>query len=285
MIKSKNLLFSSLVAFIMCAAFLSCKKNSVSPTPTISLSDTTKTVSESVGTVSLTVNLNEAMSTPTKLTLSFGGTAIFNGDYEVDSSSQITIPAGKTSATLNITIFDDNVVEPDETIKVTFSAPSNIRLSNSTSTITIKDNDVSNAANGLQTDLYWDAGSMVNLDLYIANNVTVSGNAITNFNLVDSSAHLTGFESATIKNSYPDGDYYVVVYYASGARAVNYTLRYNGPGGIVNDTTNASMSISDVGAAYFFGPITKNGSSYSRTSGRLFNLAAMKPYVYKGKLK
>jgi hypothetical protein len=241
-------------------------------------------VNENVGTVPITINLSKAASQDTKFTVSFSGSAILNGDYEVDSSTQITIPAGKTSATLNFTIYDDAVVEPDKTIIVKFSSTSNVSLPHSTVTITIKDNDVSKASSGLQADLYWDAGSMVDLDLYIANNVTITNNTVTNFNVTDSSIHDKGFESALIKNSDPDGDYYIAVYYNSGSRNVNYTLRFNGPG-VTNDTSQGSFTASEVGVAYFFGPIHKLGSTYTRLAGSLYNLQGLKPYIYEGRLK
>ena len=275
--------FLYLLTAVTLILFASCKKDSKNQTPNVSLKDTAQTVNENIGTVSLTINLSKAASQNIKLTYDLSGTAILNGDYEVDSASQITIPAGQTSATLKFTIYDDAVVEGDKTIKVKISTASNANLSNATATITIKDNDVSKASNGLQTDLYWDAGSLVDLDLYIANNVVITNNTVTSLNLVDSSEHDKGFETAMINNSNPDGDYYIAVSYSSGTRNVNYTLRFNGPGGI-SDTTSDVFSVSDIGYAYFLGPIHKSGSTYSRLSGSIYNLEGLKRYHYYGKL-
>ena len=139
------------------------------------------------------------------------------------------------------------------------------------------------AATGLQTDLYWDAGSRVDLDLYVTNNVVISNNTITSFKIVDSSAHDKGFESAMIKNTDPDGDYYLAIFYYEGSRAVNYTLGFSGPN--ISDTSQGSFTASNAGFAYFLGPIHKAGSTYSRLAGTWFNLEAIKPYLYEGKFR
>jgi hypothetical protein len=144
----------------------------------------------------------------------------------VDSASSITIPAGSLSGTLKFTIYDDPATEPNKTIHVKFSSAGNVTFTTSEATINIQDNDPTRASTGLQTDILWDAGSLVDLDLYAVNNLvidTVHG-AIQSFNLVDSSENDKGFESVLIKNSFADGDYYLVVAYIAGTRAVVFTL-------------------------------------------------------------
>jgi hypothetical protein len=134
--------------------------------------------------------------------------------------------------------------------------------------------------------LTWDAGTLVDLDMAAANNVvidTVQG-VVQSFNLVDSSLNDKGFESVLIKNTNPDGKYYLIVLYAVGTRTVNFTLTSNGP-----NVSNASFpdlfAASEVGQAFFYGPINKAGSTYSRQSGAIFDLSQMKHYVYRGKIK
>jgi len=285
MYKSTVSLLCLCIAVSSAIMFVSCKKDSnTSRTPSASIKDTSQTVNESVGTASVTVNLSQAASQAIKLNFTLSGTAILNGDYAPDSASSITIPAGSTSASLKFTIYDDAVLESDKTIHVKFSSSANVTLSNTDATITIKDNDASRAATGLQTDLYWDAGSLVDLDLFAANNVVINNNTVTSFNLVDSSEHDKGFESVLIKNSNPDGDYYLIVYYSVGSRTVNFTLNTNGPG-ISNVTTDDTFPLSDLGAAYFYGPIHKVGSTYTRQSRGIFDISQMKAYVYHGKIK
>jgi len=236
------------------------------------------------GTVSVTVNLDEAASESIKLNYELSGDAVLNGDYSVDSSSQITIAAGSKTAALKFTIFNDAVVEENKAIHIKFSSSSNISLTDAEATVTIEDDDTSQSADGLQTDLVWDGGTLVNLDLYSANNVTISNDSVTNFDLVSGSENTTGFESVLINNSEPDGEYYFIVSYSSGSRAVNYTLNANGPG-ITDAASDGSFTASNSGYAYFYGPVTKSGSSYTRQSGSVFNLKGVKSYAYKGKIR
>jgi hypothetical protein len=280
----KGFILSCVFITLATATLLSCKKNSSNDTPAVSISDTAQTVNEGVGTVSVTLNLSQASSTPVRLEYELTGTAVLNGDFEVDSSSHVTVPAGKQAATLKFTIYDDPVVESDKTIHLKFSSPANVNFTNAEATITIKDNDASQAASGLQTDLTWNAGSLVNLNLYAANNVVIHNDSITDFDIVASSERSKGFESVLIKNSDEDGKYYLIVFYKSGSRAVDYTLNFNSPG-ISNEHTYDSFAASDSGYAFFYGPITKNGSTYTRQSGSNFNLNEMKTYVYHGELK
>ena len=280
----KLLLVSITVTALSCLVF-SCKKSSEAP-PSITIADTSQTVNESAGTASVTINLGKAQSQNTKLNLQISGTAILNGDYSVDSASSITIPAGSTSASVKFTIFNDGVVEGNKTIHVKFTATGNVTLTNTDATVTIKDDDVSQATKGLQTDLTWDAGTPVNLDLFIVDNVIITNNQIQDFHVVRGSVNTNGFETVLINNNDSDLVYYLAVYYNTGTRAVNYTLTSNGPG-ITNDTGTDNFTASEKGAAVFYGPITKNGSTYTRLqqSGSNFDMSKMRSYRYFGQIK
>jgi hypothetical protein len=268
--------------------FGACKKDSnTSPTPpSASIKDTIQTVNESVGTVNVTLNLDHPSNLTLKLNFTLSGSAILNGDYEVDSSSSITFPAGSTSATLKFTIFDDAIFETDKTIHVKFSSTGNVGLNNTDATITIKDNDVSRASTGLQTDLSWDAGTLVDLDLFAVNNVLIDTvtQTVTSFDLVDSSKHGKGFESVLIKNSSPDGYYYLMVRYVAGARIVNFALNFY-TSSRSNFGFSSNFTSGEVGSARFVGPFLKIGSSFARQSGTIYDLSQVKHYVYRGKVK
>jgi len=263
--------------------FFSCKKSNEAP-PSISISDTSQTVSESAGMATVTINLSKAQSQNVQLTVQISGDAVLNGDYSVDSASSITIPSGSTSASMKFTIFNDAVVEGNKAIHVKFNSSANVTLTNANATVSIQDDDVSQANKGLQTDLLWDAGAPVDLDLYVVNHVVINNNQISDFNIVSGSENTNGFETVLINNNDSDGVYYLVVYYNSGSRTVNYTLNSNGPS-ISNATANDTFSPADSGSAIFYGPITKNGSTYSRAQlGNLFDMSQMKPYPYRGKI-
>lgn len=70
------------------------------------------------------------------------GTALAGSDYMAVASGTATIPAGQTSATINIATVDDSVQESTEAMSVTISSPTGgATLGNSIGTGTINDND------------------------------------------------------------------------------------------------------------------------------------------------
>ena len=280
--KSYKLLLLGLTITTVSSFIFSCKKSNDSP-PALTISDTSQTVNESAGTASVTVNLSKTQSQNVKLNVQISGTAVLNGDYSVDSATSLTIPAGSTSAKVKFTIFNDGVVEGDKNIHVKFSSSANLTLTNTDATVIIKDNDVSQAANGLQTDLTWNAGSMVNLDLFLVDNVIIVNNEISDFYIKRGSTNMTGFETVPINNNDSDQVYYLAVYYNTGSRAVTYTITSNGPG-VSNATATDNFAAADVGTAVFYGPITKVGSTYSRAQqeGDIFDISKMKSYPYRG---
>ncbi|MCB1177750.1 MAG: Ig-like domain-containing protein [Leptospiraceae bacterium] len=112
--------------------------------PELNFSSSTFSVSESVGTSNLTVNLNFPIGANTTLDYAVtGGTATGSGtDYTLNSGS-ITIPAGSTSATIPFSVTNDVIDETDETFIVTLSNPTNSVLGSTLSqTVTILDDDV-----------------------------------------------------------------------------------------------------------------------------------------------
>jgi len=280
----RNLLCVSTIACVMLSA-ISCKKDDTTTQPTVSLSATSQTVNEDAGTAGITVTLPAAQSTDVTIKATLGGTAILNGDYQVTTDTTITIAAGSTSASLSFDIFDDEVVESDKTISVSFSS-SNATLSNSTATITITDNDTDQSSSGLVSELTWDAGSLVDMDLYLANNVTISDNTVTDYNLLSGSTNTTGFESLLLSNDLDDAEYYVLVYYAEGAREVTYTLTNRASGNTVYEDTY-NFAADEEGGAYFYGPFTKSGTAYSigrAANSVLWDVKLVEPHWHKGKI-
>ncbi|SFW75240.1 Calx-beta domain-containing protein [Chitinophaga sancti] len=280
----RNLFCASAIACVMLSA-ISCKKDDTTTQPTVALSATSQTVSEAAGTASITITLPSAQSTDVTIKATLGGTAILNGDYQVSTDTTLTIAAGSTSAILTFEIFDDEVVESDKTINVTFSS-SNATLSNSTASVTITDNDSDQSADGLVSELTWDAGSLADMDLYLANNVTITDNTVTDYNLLSGSTNTSGFESLLLSNDLDDADYYVLVYFAEGAREVTYTLTNRASGNTVYEDTY-SFTADEVGGAYFYGPFTKSGTAYSigkTANSVLWDVKLVEPHWHKGKI-
>ena len=90
--------------------------------PTASIANVT--VSEGTGTMTLTLDLSHESSKPTgyfTTTADVGGTATQGADYVnfiSGSKARITVPAGDTQASLDITITDDTDAENSETITI-----------------------------------------------------------------------------------------------------------------------------------------------------------------------
>ena len=98
------------------------------PAPTVSLSSSTASVTESAGAnaVTLTATLNAVAESSTSVTLSLSGTATEGAgtDYTINSST-ITIAAGNTTGTAQLSILEDSFSEvPNETIVVDIASVS-----------------------------------------------------------------------------------------------------------------------------------------------------------------
>jgi hypothetical protein len=97
------------------------------------------------GTTALTyiVSLNRPSTAATTVTYqTTGGTATAGTDYVAIPATTLTIPAGETEATIDVTVNGDTVVEPDETVIVTLSGASGGALIlTPTATGTIVDDD------------------------------------------------------------------------------------------------------------------------------------------------
>lgn len=87
---------------------------------TLTISDVSQPES---GAFVFTITADKAVSQPmTVLANTSDGTAAWaNGDYGQVSDQLVTIPAGSTSATVTVTVYDDDLVEEDETFTVTLS--------------------------------------------------------------------------------------------------------------------------------------------------------------------
>ncbi|MBI3071759.1 MAG: hypothetical protein HYY84_06475 [Deltaproteobacteria bacterium] len=114
--------------------------------PTLSFSETSQQVSESVGTVTVTAVLSAAsgLDVSVPFNLSPAGTATRPADYyDVNpSTGLIAIPAGQMNATVTFKVFDDALDETDETVILRLESPTNAtRAEPSSHTVTILDDD------------------------------------------------------------------------------------------------------------------------------------------------
>jgi hypothetical protein len=116
--------------------------------PSVSLTSIDRMVSEAVGTVQLTAALSHAAGVPVTVPFKYTGTATRNKDYKfaLDGGGNpiltLVIPAGSTSAALDIHVVNDKVDEDDETLTATMGKVTNaVAGAVQVNTLTIADND------------------------------------------------------------------------------------------------------------------------------------------------
>ncbi|MCP3914396.1 MAG: hypothetical protein GY711_02440 [bacterium] len=88
------------------------------------------------------IDLSAAADLPVSVTYAEAGTATPHVDYRVESTNPVVIPVGQTSVDLCITVADDSVTEPDETVILTLQQVDNGHLGLQIEhVLTIRDND------------------------------------------------------------------------------------------------------------------------------------------------
>lgn len=264
------------VAMVGCIGWMAwgCRDEATDSVSTVSFQSTTSSATEGDGTVTMQVAFSQAASADTQLNFSLSGDAALNGDYTLVTTSPLTIAAGATSASIQIKLIDESIIETeDDHLVVTLTAAgTGLTLGSSTQlvhTLTITDNDQAPDQN-LQMDLTWSLGEgvdidNVNLDLYLANQVVISENSVTSANLYTASENGTGFETVTLTADEPDDEYYMVVVYSKGSATVDYRVNVNGSG-MANVSIDNTLTADDAGYGYFYGPLKKSGSTYGRVA-------------------
>lgn len=108
--------------------------------PQVSWSTAEQTVGEADGTVTLTAVLTASATEEVTVPFNVGGTAD-SADHDL-VAGDVVIPAGQSTAELQVTITDDTEEESEETVVVTMEEPTNAVLSTpSVHTILIADDD------------------------------------------------------------------------------------------------------------------------------------------------
>lgn len=111
--------------------------------PRISFASASASAAESAGSVPVGVKLDRANPyAPTSATVAVtGGTATQGSDFTLGGSS-VTFAPGATTASINVTLLDDNAQESDETVVLGLTSPVGGQLgAPASTTLTITDND------------------------------------------------------------------------------------------------------------------------------------------------
>ncbi|MDP3859664.1 MAG: Calx-beta domain-containing protein [Stagnimonas sp.] len=117
--------------------------------PVVSLSESASSVAEGAGTKLIDFSIDKLSGRDVVIPFSTSGTASKGGttsDYTTTPTTQVTITAGSTTASLTLNIDDDSRDEVDETAIITIAAPTGTDPSyqkgaTATDTVTITDND------------------------------------------------------------------------------------------------------------------------------------------------
>ncbi|MBF0450149.1 MAG: carboxypeptidase regulatory-like domain-containing protein [Candidatus Magnetomorum sp.] len=107
--------------------------------PALSWETLSQSVSEDSGTISLTVTMDKESYTTVYVNFVLSGD-VESTDHDLHDGS-LTILAGQTSATTQVTINNDTEDELNEVLKITLSNPVNALLGDKEYTLTIVDND------------------------------------------------------------------------------------------------------------------------------------------------
>ena len=276
-LQKKRLMPNSIywIAFIVVSLFSTCSKDDYSKTATVKFESATATYSEDGGTVKIGIQLDRQHNVNTELHAVWTSkdTTTFIGT-DFDFGTDLTIKPFTTQAYFQFTIVDDKQIDLNDliTLKITEPIGQNVKLSNNAAEtqfdLTITDNDQA-VANRLQADLAWhrtnphDNVKLIDFDLYLQDNVQIANGAITDIGTTfASSLELINFETLTLKDSDPDQEYFLVVYFklALLQEYADYTLTLNGFG-FSNKTFSGKLNDVDVGAAIFYGPFIKSGTS------------------------
>jgi hypothetical protein len=110
--------------------------------PAVSVADRSVTEGDA-GTTTLRFTLSTTTASGADATVEYAtsdGTATAGGDY-VAAGGTVTIPAGSTSATVDVTVEGDSAFEPDEDLVLDLSAPSDVTIGDGEAQGTIQNDD------------------------------------------------------------------------------------------------------------------------------------------------
>jgi ribosomal protein L35AE/L33A len=235
--------------------------------PSVSIAAAVSQQEGNSGTVQGLLNVTLSAVSGQVITVPFAtsdGTATAGNDY-VAQTATLTFQPGEQSKTITIAINGDTATEPDETVNVTLSQPTNATLGTAQGVLTIVNDDLGQPVLSINDVTVIEGNSGVTNAVF---NVSVAGNVTSNvtvvvgttsgtatagsdFNSLSSTLTFTPGGSTTqavtvqvIGDTVPEGNENFTVGLTSptGATIGDGT----GQGTITNDDTGPSLSINDV---------------------------------------
>ena len=136
--------------------------------PEIAFDMEQQSVSETVGSVIVPVSLSAPSGFEVSASISLSGTALENGDYQLDGDTHLTFAVGETFKEIELAILPDTIPEGGETVFVSLEQPENGVVSsdgNSTHTVvilgdtTLNDTGLTSYSDGVVGDLAFEPSS------------------------------------------------------------------------------------------------------------------------------
>jgi len=275
-------------------SFSSCKKDSGGTTSTVSFPTTSITYAEDRGAISIPISLSSPQSQDVEVNFNWSSTdtiTFLGGNFTFVTLSPVTIPAGQTTANIQLQIINSPQITASHNVTLTLSSTSSNAILSTLSGATTCALTITNSnlvpANELQVDLVWYLTSSpladinaVNLGLFLQDSVTfetidneqvISGSAdvVLNGNDTIRSDNTTGFQTMYLPSTAPDSAYYIAIPYFSGSSAVSFYITLNGLGNIDQvawGTYAATDGPSSAGInAIFYGPFGLSGGLFEYT--------------------
>ncbi len=127
--------------------------------PEVQFISTASTVAENGGSIQVQVVLNKSAASPVSVpfTITNTSTAVGGGvDYTLNTSTPLTFGVNDTTAEIDFTIHNDQVVDGDKTIVIELGSPTGATLgANNPHTVTIEDDEVAVACNITGSAFSW----------------------------------------------------------------------------------------------------------------------------------
>lgn len=134
------------VIALVIITIISCESEDIKPV--IEISSSSMNLSEDLGTVEITANLNSIANNDIYVNFNTTGTADLNEDYTI-SSNQILISENNSYGSVIITAIDDEIIEEIETIVLNINSEDVLVFSSAGIEISILDDDTDTDSDGV----------------------------------------------------------------------------------------------------------------------------------------